>query len=446
MLTPLPRLTTPLLALIAVAFCAIGLCAFAAGQADAAGRYVAFGDSSATGSGLDSNTVPGSPPLCYRTKNSYPAFVASGLGFTDFESATCSGAGINEFTNPFAAAGGVAPQFDSLQGNETLVTISIGDNDSGYGVYVNDCLKNPNLNTTPCRDTHVVNGENRLVTSARNGLTNRLGPAIDEIHRRAPNAEVWVIGYPRLIPGDANTNCPGRIEVSAGDAPVFNAWQVAVNDFARAETEAHDAYYVDVHTASAGHDGCQVDPDVRWANPKFAAMPPNAGWDFHPTLAGETAMYQLFLNAFHSPRPIRTPRGDAPIGQTLTLKTSAKKLRAVTSKLSPISRTAPAKNGAKLQVTLARTGSVQFIIDRAKKGHLKNGKCRSLSKRASKGRKVCTRYVSLKSRVTLTLPGGTSNVYFTGRANGKRLSAGKYRVRAKLGSLSARTRTFTLSR
>ncbi|MBJ7353990.1 MAG: SGNH/GDSL hydrolase family protein [Thermoleophilaceae bacterium] len=434
-----PRILAPALALIALAVAAI-----APVDAGAAGRYVAFGDSNATGSGLDGSNTQAP---CYRTQNSYPEFIAAALARSDFESAACSGAGITEFTNPFTAVGDVAPQFDSLHGSETLVTITIGANDSGYGVYKDACLKNPNLNTTPCKDQYVANGVNSLVTSARNALTNRLGPAIDEIHRRAPMAEVWVIGYARLIPVDV-TNCPGRIEVSAGDAPVFNAWQVAVNDYARAETESHDAYYVDVFTPSAGHDGCQSDPAARWTNPKFDAMPANAGWDFHPTLAGESAMYQLFIDAFNSPRPIRPPRGGnatTPIGQTLSIRFGAKKVRPVTAKVAPITSSAPSRYGAKLGVTLARSGTVQFLIERAKPGHVKNGKCRALSKRASNGRKACTRYLRLSSKVTLSLPGGSSTVYFTGRADGKRLSAGRYRLRAELGSLSAKTRTFLLS-
>lgn len=434
-----------------LALLALAVFASVAPTAGAAGRYVALGDSSATGSGLDgNNTVPGSPPGCYRTKNSYPAFAAQALGFTDFESAACSGAGINEFTNPFAFPGNVAPQFDSLHGNETLVSITIGDNDSGYGFYVDDCLKNPNLNTTPCTDKYVENGENKMVTNTRNALTNRLGAAIDEVHRRAPNAEVWVIGYARLTPEDVSS-CPGKIDISVGDGPVFNAWQVAVNEYSRAEAKTHDAYYVDVFTPSAGRDACQSDQSLRWANPKIGAFPANTGWDFHPTLVGEQAMYQLFVDAYNSPRPVRPVAGGGgpeatPIGQTMSIKLRSKKIRAVKSRISPFRTKKPKKRGAKLRVTLARSGSVKFVIDRAKRGHKKNGKCRALSKRASKGRRTCTRYVRQSSSVTLSLPGGTSSVYFTGRAGGKRLASGKYRLRAKLGTLNAKTPVFSLSR
>lgn len=458
MQTLLPRPTKPLVALFAIALSAIGLCALGAVRADAAGRYVAFGDSNSTGSGLHPDTVPGSPPLCYQTQNSYPTFVASTLGFSDFASATCAAAGIREFTlsqplynGSWTPSAYAPPQFDKLNGTETLVSITIGGNDSGYGTYAAACLENTNPSATPCKDNYVSNGVNALVESARNGITNRLGAAIDQIHTISPNAEVWVIGYPRMTPVDVS-NCPGKIGISSGDAPVFNAWQVAINDFARAETEAHDAYYVDVFTPSEGHDGCQSNTADRWSNPGQAAT--TSGWSLHPTLNGQTAMASLFIDALNSPRPIRPakpgPGGKlpTPIGQTLdiALRSKSKKVRSVTSSLAPMTRTAPKRHGAKLAVTLARSATVEFLIDRAKPGRIKNRKCRSMSRRAGKGRKACTRYVRVKSKVSLALPGGTSNVYFTGRAGGKRLSEGKYRLRAVLGTLSAKTPTFKLSR
>jgi hypothetical protein len=124
---------------------------------------------------------------------------------------------------------------------------------------------------------------------------------------------------------------------------------------------------------------------------------------------------------------------------------NAKKVRAATALLAPFTSAAPKKYGAKVSVTLARSGSVEFFVDRVKPGHVKNGRCRSLSARASKGRAACKRYMSFQSRTTIELPGGTSAVYFTGRMAGKQLDAGKYRLRAAVGSLTAKTRVFSLT-
>jgi lysophospholipase L1-like esterase len=481
-----PRLSSPAAALLAIALCVIGLCAFGAGQASAAGRYVAFGDSGTTGSGL--GAPAGVRPLCWQTQNSYPELVKSALDFSDFASAACSSAWVNDLTTSqdlYDADTGTypdtaPPQFDTLNGTETLVTISIGDNDTGYGDIVNDCLNNTTA-TTPCKDEYVTDGVNYFVQRAHDLLSYPLGAAIDEAHSRAPNAEIWVIGYPRLLPEDIS-DCPGRVDISTGDAPVVNDWQRAVNDTSKATAGSHHAYYVDVFSQSTGHDACQPTAADRWINPQQSATP--SGWSLHPTEAGQHAVANLFVDAYNSPRPVfpdptgptgpseptgsteptgatgpsdpgvpngpngpigPNAGGTTPVAQSLSVKLDAKRVRAVTAQLAPFTTSVTKKNGAKLSVTLARSGIVEFFIDRAKSGHSKNGKCRSLSKRESKGRKACTRYVSLTSSMALTLPSGASTVYFTGRSEGKALASGSYRLRATVGPLSATTPIFTLS-
>ncbi|MBJ7459267.1 MAG: SGNH/GDSL hydrolase family protein [Thermoleophilaceae bacterium] len=427
-----PRLTRPLAAFLAIAICAIGFLFARTAMADAAGRYVALGDSSSTGSGLGTQ-YPGSRQLCWQTQNSYPVFIASALAISDFTSATCSASWVNDLTtsqdlydpatsNPIADI--APPQANALNGTETLVTMSIGINDSGYGDIVDACLVKPTP-ATPCKDSSTYNN---FVSRANALLSSPLGDAIDEIHRRSPNAEVWVIGYPRLIPEDVS-NCPGKVDISAGDALTVNAWQRALNDTERATTESHNAFYVDVFSASTGHDACQTDAAARWQNPGPSASP--SGWSLHPTLAGQQAVAQLFVHAFQS--------------QTLAMKFRSKKVRSVASRLAPITTTSPKAFGARFEVTLARSGTVEFFIDRAKPGRIKGGRCRSMPGRTGRNRKACTRYKSVSSGVALALPGGSSSVYFTGRAGGKRLAAGKYRLRARLGTLSAKTPTFKLS-
>ena len=305
------------------------------------------------------------------------------------------------------------PQFDALNGTETLVSISIGDNDTGYGDIVDDCLSNTAMTGTPCKDQYVTNGANYFVGRAQTLLSDPLGAAIDEAHRRSPHAEIWVIGYPRMVPEDVS-NCAGRIDISPGDAVVVNDWQKAVNNTTRATTEAHDAYYVDVFSQSDGHDACQPVAADRWVNPKQSATP--SGWSHHPTQTGHVAVASLFIDALNSPRPVRPikpePGATTPVGQTLGIAFGSKKVRPVTSPVASITKTQPTRNGAKLSVTLARSGSVGFLIDRAKPGRVKSGKCLSMSRRAGKGRKACTRYVPVKSAVTLALPGGSLDRLF----------------------------------
>jgi lysophospholipase L1-like esterase len=424
-----PRLLAPLLALLALAFCVIG-------PADAgavSGRYVALGDSNSNGVGLGT-AYPGSIPNCLRTVNGYPSLVASALGFSDFATATCSSAAVRNFyeNQDLAPSGTAPPQFNSLNGSETVVSMTIGGNDAGFGFVIGNCFQTSTAtpSATPCRNTYGADGA--ALVQAANNMGYGLGNAIDWVHARSPNATVFIVGYPRLIPPDG-ANCWGKTNISSADAPVFDVWQRSIAQVQKDIAASHDAVYVDMYDASAGHDGCQS--SGQWTNADKTTYP----YD-HPTLEGEQVMAQRLVTAINTPRP---PKGSN--GQTLSVAFTPKRVRSASAPLAPITERAPSKHGAKITVTLARAASVDFFIDHAKPGHIKGGKCRALSRRASKGRKTCTRYVNLPTVITLSLPAGTSRVYFTGRTGKKHLTAGRYRVRAVVGSLSAKTPTFSLA-
>lgn len=429
-----PRLPAPALALLAIAFCAVGLCAFGAAESRAAaGRYVALGDSNSNGVGLGA-TFPGSIPNCYRTVNGYPSFVASALGFSNFAAATCSSAAVNDFTTdqPLYPSGTAPPQFNLLNGSETIVSMTIGGNDAGFGFVIGNCFQSSTAtpSATPCRNAYGADGA--ALTKSANDMGYGLGIAIDQIHAISPNATVFVVGYPRLIPPDG-AGCWGKTNISSADAPVFNVWQQSIAQVHKDIAASHDAVYVDMYDASAGHDGCQS--SGQWTNPDKNANPNN-----HPTLAGEQAMAQRLITAINTPRP-----GKSVAGQSISVAFASKRVRATTAHVAPITRAAPSKNGAKLGVTLTRAGEVRFLVDHAKPGRIKNGRCRSISRRAAKGRKACTIYLRAASPTTLTLPIGSSTVYFTGRSGSKRLKPGKYRLRAVASGSTAKTRTFSLS-
>lgn len=432
-----PRLSARPLALLAIAISAIGLLAFgAAGSRAATGRYVALGDSNSNGVGLGA-TDPGSIPNCYRTVNGYPSLVASALGFSDFATAGCSSAAVNDFTTTqdLYPSGVAPPQFDLLNGTETVVSITIGGNDAGFGYVKGNCFQpSPgSTSATPCRDNYGSDGTT-LKTYATN-MGYGLGVAIDQIHSISPNARVFIVGYPRLIPPNG-AGCWGKTNISSLDAPIFDIWQRSIAEVQKSMAEAHDADYVDMYEASAGHDGCQ--PSGQWTNPDLNANPND-----HPTLAGMQAMAQRLITAINTPKASKG--GTGANGQTISLVFTARKVRAASAPLAPVVGNAPSKHGAKFSVTLKNAADVDFFVDRAKPGRLKGGKCRSMSSSAGKGRKACTLYVHAASTTKLTLPAGDSTVYFTGRSGAKRLKSGKYRVRAVTSGLSVKTPTFSLS-
>src|SRR4051812_21418261 len=102
--------------------------------ASTASRYVALGDSNTSGAGLPT-PMTGAPENCFRTESGYPSFAAQKLGQKEFDSVACSGAGMNAFVSKMALYpdGEAPPQFNALKGNETIVSVTIGDNDAGFG-------------------------------------------------------------------------------------------------------------------------------------------------------------------------------------------------------------------------------------------------------------------------------------------------------------------------
>lgn len=259
-----------------------------------ASRYVALGDSNTSGAGLPT-PMTGALKNCYRTESGYPSLAAKKLSQKEFESAACSGAGMYSFgaEMPLYPDGEAPPQFDSLKGNETIVSVTIGDNDAGFGEVTKNCLEAKSPTDTPCQDKYVSADKNKL-TEAAESLAKPLGEQLDSIREKSPKAKIFVVGYGQIIPEDG-AGCWGKINVSPSDAPYFFGWQKSITDTEKAVAEEHGATYVDFFAASSGHDACQPAPD-RWTNPVNDVG--SAGWPLHPTIAGTQAAAAALVNAW----------------------------------------------------------------------------------------------------------------------------------------------------
>ncbi|MGK2877490.1 MAG: SGNH/GDSL hydrolase family protein [Solirubrobacterales bacterium] len=250
-----------------------------------ASRYVALGDSNASGAGLPTPET-GAPENCFRTDSGYPAFAAEQLNLEEFESVACSGAGMNAFSDEIALYpdGRAPPQFDALKGNETVVSITIGDNDAGYGEVTENCLKAKNPEDTPCEDKYVTAGGNQLEQVAAT-LAAPLSERLSEVREHSPQARIFVVGYAPMVPA-GGAGCWGKVNVSNSDAQLVFGWQKAINQTLRTTAEANEAIFVDLFAAGVGHDACQP-AGRRWTNPVKGVGA--AGWPLHPNLAGSKA-------------------------------------------------------------------------------------------------------------------------------------------------------------
>lgn len=254
--------------------------AMPAGAATAPLAYVALGDSYSAASGVLPPDLM-APVQCLRSTRNFSHVIAAAIGarLTDV---TCGAAETGHFfTSQYP---GVAPQLDALSPDTQLVTMTIGGNDSG--VFVNAILScgTAGLSTlgtgSPCRDRYGSSFEDTV----RNTTYPSLVKALEAVRARAPKAKVAILGYPWIVP--AAGGCFPQMPVATGDIPYLRSLQATLNDAVRRAASVAGATYVDVSTASDGHDACKP-AGVRWVEPVLLGTNPVI---VHPNAFGESQM------------------------------------------------------------------------------------------------------------------------------------------------------------
>ncbi|WP_224390627.1 SGNH/GDSL hydrolase family protein [Pseudonocardia sp. ICBG1293] len=263
-----PLLTCALLVALAPAALA------APAPAAAPVRYVALGDSYAAGVGARPDPATGD---CRRSDASYPALWAARHAPASFVSVACSGATSGEV---------IARQVRTVSADTTLVTITVGGNDTGFGPVLAAC--------SVARDDEtclraVRGGERAARWVAPGGLIS----TIVGVRLQAPDATILVLGYPRLFEPGADCDVPG-----VPNAVRREALNRAADTLDAALADAAGRFrgrFVDVRGAFAGHGICSADP---WITPPPAAAPAV----YHPTGQGYRDGYlPAFEAALHRP-------------------------------------------------------------------------------------------------------------------------------------------------
>jgi hypothetical protein len=207
----------------------IGSDPVAVGQTDPAGQtlvmgtgpgtYVALGDSYSSGEGTFSYESSSNIPKnqCHRATNGWVATVASTLGYgTDsasgptspnFKFVACSGDITTNFFHALAQPGwSEPPQLESVTSADTLVTLSIGGNDSGFAAVIRGCLsyapfdkikEYKNWNTQQC-GVEIGKAQKKGLDALNNNETGLMA-ILTRIHKQAPGAQIRVVPYPYVI-------------------------------------------------------------------------------------------------------------------------------------------------------------------------------------------------------------------------------------------------------
>ncbi|MET8973988.1 SGNH/GDSL hydrolase family protein [Streptomyces sp. NPDC004539] len=260
------------------------------------GPYVALGDSYTSGPKIPAQT--GTPAGCERSDRNYPALVARQLK-TPLTDVSCSGATLDDLSAAQDTDDGTNPaQLTALTKDTRLVTLGIGGNDVGFASTITECVKlgvRHQLESAfrsadadaPCEKKYDTE-----VTDKIGALGGKLTRALQEIERRAPDAKVYVVGYPEIFPGDDEAaSCGGQLGLAPGDVGFLREQEQRLNSALRKAASGAGASYVDTYRPSEGRGACAA-KDVRWVEP---LMPTAPAAPVHPNERGEAGMAAAVL-------------------------------------------------------------------------------------------------------------------------------------------------------
>lgn len=268
-----PRRLALVAALAAVALTMLAAFAGAA-RAD---NYVALGDSYAAGP-LIPNQI--GPPLgCLRSDHNYAHLAAPSTGAT-LRDVTCSGATTEDMTEAQSTELGTnPPQLDALDGETSVVSLTIGGNDIGFSDIALSCITfNPFA--TPCKDQYNSGGKD-VIAERIAATAPEVDTVLDEIAELAPNADVYVVNYAPIFP-ETGYGCWPQMPIGWGDVPYLRAKQKQLNGMLATQAANNGATLVDWYKAGIGHDACKGS-STRWVEP---VVPGNPAAPIHPNLKG----------------------------------------------------------------------------------------------------------------------------------------------------------------
>ncbi len=243
--------------------------------------YVALGDSYAAGTG----TIPDDEdPAGQRTEDAYAPEIAESRNY-DLQHVAYGGATTE---NVLEGQDEEGPQVDALSASTDVVTISIGGNDANFGDVVTACA-DPRNDDQDCFDS--VDEARAIIEDE---LPGRLDQVYSEVSTRAPEAEVVVVGYPRLWNSDTDDDSNDLVGFTPDEIDELNETGDILAVTIGEQARAYDFEYVDPRATFDGHgvgsdeeylNGASTD----WGRILDGEMPVDDD-SFHPNEAGYDAL------------------------------------------------------------------------------------------------------------------------------------------------------------
>jgi lysophospholipase L1-like esterase len=276
-----------------------GLSGLGAASPPAGLEYVALGDSYTSGLGL----APGTElpvPECAQSEVNYPHRIAEQLGL-DLTDVSCSGATTADI-DEVAQHDGAPRQLDALSDSTDVVTLTIGGNDLGFVTVAATCAAasadGPLLQVrgqADCASYFAAAGaDNPSVV-----LADQVEPALDDtfaaIAEAAPNARVFVLGYPNLFRDAASIpagGCftelgtkPSSFPIGTTDVAYLHGIETELDNTIQAASAGAGFSYVSTFADSEGHDIC-AGADEGYVNGAIVSGFGLAAGSMHPNERG----------------------------------------------------------------------------------------------------------------------------------------------------------------
>ena len=286
-------------------------------------EYVALGDSYSAGFGLTpfSATSPftATPSTeangCYQADANYPHLLAGDLGLA-IDDQTCSGAISANLGYPGSTTlpvpptdpvlptlpagsevettmnGQIDPQLQtaSLGPTTDIVTVAIGGNDLGFSDIAEGCIRLDDSSGSFATGLQFLGGvevencqsyfddagtypnadlQDRLDTY----VVPRIAAVLDEIAAAAPNAQVFVVGYPEIATADPAlaASCfsspippaTNTVPFSGTDIEFIHGVEGLLNAALESQAAAHGFHFVSTEASTTGHALCDPEPWIQ---------------------------------------------------------------------------------------------------------------------------------------------------------------------------------------
>ena len=244
-------------------------------------RYVALGDSYSSGE-ANPPFVQAEGKCDLSQHHAWPELLAAqDASLQLVGELACSGAETSALESSFKGQSAQLPAMKPL--NPSVVTITIGGNNVGFRSVLENCYL-----------YIVCDKDGALATASRkiSGLASTMPGVYEDIAAHAPaDTQIYVIGYPRLVPLSRRhvaLHCPW---LSGTVQSKLNALAVKLDGVLSAAAAKAGVHYVPTLNAFSGHELCSAYPWVR------ALQPNNRQYSGHPLLKGQQAMANIVQQA-----------------------------------------------------------------------------------------------------------------------------------------------------